>query len=171
MKELKIIDINKIKQYNNNPRYNSEAIDMVVQSINQCGYIAPIIVDENYEILAGHTRYQALKRLGKSEIEVLIIYDLSEEQKKKYRLLDNRTAEFSTWDFDKLQTELNLIDFGDFNFDFDDCLFKPNIEENEEEYIEEEEINIEQKKEKSNKPKLEKKKMLVCPHCGELIEI
>lgn len=171
MKKLEYIDIDKIKLYENNPRYNYEAIDMVVKSINHCGYIAPIIVDEDYVILAGHTRYQALKRLDYSKVEVLIIYDLSDEQKRKYRLLDNRVAEFSMWDFSKLETELQLVDFGDFNFNFDDFIFKSNDEDNN--FIEDDDMpeEVYDKKTEPDKPKLEKKKMLVCPHCGELIEL
>lgn len=57
--------------------------------------MAPIIVDEAGEILAGHTRYKALKELGKTEVEVVVKEGLTEEQKKKYRLLDNKTAELA----------------------------------------------------------------------------
>lgn len=168
MKKLKKIRLDEIKQYENNPRTHGEAIEAVVQSIKQCGYIAPIIVDEDGVILAGHSRFQALKRLGEAEVEVLIVDELTDEQKKKYRLLDNRVAEFSEWDFDKLETELSLIDFGDFNFDFDDFIFKPIKEEYT--YKDDEADEVSQGK-TEEKQKLEKKKMLVCPHCGELIDI
>ena len=50
----------EIKPYANNPRNNDGAVDAVLESIKQCGYISPIVVDENYVILAGHTRYKAL---------------------------------------------------------------------------------------------------------------
>ena len=58
-------------------------MDDVAESIKQCSYIAPIIIDEDGVILAGHTRYKALKKLGYKECEVVIVSDLTEEQKKK----------------------------------------------------------------------------------------
>ncbi len=71
-----------MKPYENNPRINDEAVDDVAESIRQCSYIAPIIIDEDGVILAGHTRYKALKKLGYQECEVVIASDLTEAQKK-----------------------------------------------------------------------------------------
>ena len=59
--------LTEIHPYENNPRNNEESVDDVAESIRQCGYIAPIIIDEDGVILAGHTRYQALQKLGYSE--------------------------------------------------------------------------------------------------------
>jgi DNA-binding PadR family transcriptional regulator len=116
--ELKTIKLSDIKPYKNNPRKNDQAVDAVMESIKQCGYVAPIIVDEDFVILAGHTRYKALKKLKKSNAEVIVRTGLSEEQKKKYRILDNKTSEFADWDFDLLETELEGLDFGEFDFGF-----------------------------------------------------
>ena len=121
-KELKTVKLKDIKPYENNPRHNDQAVDAVKESIRQCEYIAPIIVDEDNVILAGHTRYKALKSLGRKEAEVMIVTGLTEEQKKKYRLLDNKTNEFASWDFDLLEIELEDLDFDGFDFNF-------NIEE------------------------------------------
>ena len=112
------LNITDIKPYKNNPRNNSEAVKAVYESIKQCGYVAPIIVDENNVILAGHTRYEALKRLKYKTCRVLIAQGMNEEQKKKYRLLDNKTGELADWDMDKLETELQGLDFGEFNVDW-----------------------------------------------------
>ena len=65
--ELKTINLKEIKPYEKNARKNNQAVDAVVKSIKQCTYVAPIIVDENYVILAGHTRWKALKKLGRAE--------------------------------------------------------------------------------------------------------
>ena len=62
--ELKRVPIGQIKPYGSNPRINDEAVDSVAESIKQCGYCAPIVVDENMVILAGHTRHKALQKLG-----------------------------------------------------------------------------------------------------------
>ena len=109
--QLITMKLKDIRPYPNNPRKNDTAVEAVAESIRQCGYVAPIIVDENGVILAGHTRYKALKALGRSEAEVVVKEGLTEEQKKKYRLLDNKTGELATWDFDLLAVELDGIDF------------------------------------------------------------
>lgn len=95
-----------IHPYPKNPRKNDHAVEAVAESIRQCGYVAPIIVDEAGEILAGHTRYKALKELGETEAEVVVKEGLTEEQKKKYRLLDNKTGEIAGWDFSLQEEEL-----------------------------------------------------------------
>ena len=66
MVELKLeeINISDIHEYENNPRNNDKAIQPVINSIKKFGYVAPIIVDEEHVILAGHTRYKALQALG-----------------------------------------------------------------------------------------------------------
>ena len=97
--------LSELKPYENNPRINDEAVDDVAKSIRQCSYIAPIIIDEDGVILAGHTRYKALKKLGYQECEVVIVSDLTEEQKRKYRLYDNKTAEMASWDQRKRSEE------------------------------------------------------------------
>ena len=90
----------------------------MVESIRQCGYIAPIIIDEDGVILAGHTRYKAIKKLGKAEVECIVKEGLTEEQKKKYRILDNKTNELADWDLSLLADELNELDFGDLDLDW-----------------------------------------------------
>ena len=120
--EIAKLKLSKIKPYAKNPRKNDGAVDAVAESIRQCGYCAPIVVDEDYVILAGHTRYKALKKLGWAEAEVVVRDGLTDEQKRKYRLLDNKTAEIATWDFDLLDDELDGIfdiDMSDFGFDSD----------------------------------------------------
>ena len=72
-KELLKMKLSDIVPYENNPRRNDQAVDAVKESIKQCDYIAPIIIDEDNVILAGHTRYKALKSLGRKEAEVLKI--------------------------------------------------------------------------------------------------
>ena len=119
-KEYIKIPIDQLIPYENNPRKNDEAVPYVEESINQVGYITPIVVDENNVILAGHTRLKALMAKGEQEeIEVLKVSGLSDEKKRKYRLYDNKTGEIAEWDFSKLEEELADLDFGDFDFGFD----------------------------------------------------
>lgn len=140
----KLVDIHP---YENNPRINDEAVDDVIESIKQCTYISPIIIDEDGVILAGHTRYKALTKLGYKEADVIVVSDLSDEQKKKYRLYDNKTSEFASWDQRKLNEELADVDFEGFDFG------QPVKETKEDD--------------KENKTK----EVKVCPCCGEEFEV
>lgn len=90
-----------------------------MESIKQCENLDPIEVDEGFVILSGHTRLLALKQLGYTETEVVQYEGLTEEQKRKYRILANKTNELADWDFSKLDQELADLDFSDFSFDFD----------------------------------------------------
>ena len=114
--KLETLKLTDVLPYENNPRKNDDAVNAVAESIKQCSYIAPIIVDEGHVIIAGHTRYKALKALGTVEVPCLICDGLTEEQKKKYRYLDNKTGEKATWDLMKLETELEGIDLEGFDF-------------------------------------------------------
>lgn len=113
-----VLKLSEIVPYENNARKNDKAVKDVAESIKQCGYIAPIIVDENNVILAGHTRYKALKKLGYKEVAVRKVSGLTDEQKRKYRLLDNKTNELADWDFEKLKDEINGLDFSEFDIDW-----------------------------------------------------
>lgn len=114
------LPVDELIPYENNPRINDEAAESVAKSIEQCGYIAPIITDEDMVILGGHTRLLAMQRLGIKECEVLVVSGLTEEQKRKYRLLDNKTAELAEWDWEMLENELFDLDFGDLELDWFD---------------------------------------------------
>lgn len=128
---MKLIKVNleKIKPYENNPRKNNQAVKDVAESIRQCEYIAPIIVDENMVILAGHTRYKALLSLGYVDADVVVKEGLTAEQKRKYRLLDNKTGELAEWDYDLLCEELDGLDFGDLNLDWGVSLDRESVVE------------------------------------------
>lgn len=122
-KKLIRMNVSDLVPYENNPRRNEDAIAVVVESIRQCENIDPIEVDENNVILSGHTRRLALMQTGILETDVIVVDGLTEEQKKKYRILANKTAEFSGWDFEKLQVELDGLDFDGFDFSlFDEQL-------------------------------------------------
>lgn len=140
--EIIKLKISDIKPYAKNPRKNDNAVDAVAESIKQCGYCSPIIIDENNVILCGHTRLKALKKLGYKEAECVKKEGMTEEQKKKYRILDNKTSELAEWDFDLLGEELQDLDFGDFDFGFDKTAF-----ENPKEIIEDEAPEVDEENE------------------------
>lgn len=110
--------ISELKPYENNPRFNDEAVKYVKESIRQFGFKVPIIIDKNNVIVAGHTRLKASQELGLKEVPCIIANDLNEEQIKAFRLADNKVSEKSEWNYDMLDTELsdildiNMEDFG-----------------------------------------------------------
>ena len=118
-KEFLRMKLADLVPYENNPRHNEEAVDATIASMQQCGNIDPIEVDENNVILSGHTRRLALMKMGYEESDVVRVSGLTDLQKKKYRILANKTNEFAGWDFGKLEEELDGLDFEGFDFKFD----------------------------------------------------
>lgn len=110
--------LNELHPYKNNPRKNDGAVDAVMESIKEFGFRVPIVIDKNDEIVAGHTRYKAAKKLGIKSVPCIIADDLTDEQIAAYRLVDNKTQELSNWDFAKLIAELREL-----TEDFDMQLF------------------------------------------------
>jgi len=121
-KEIINLKISDLIPYDNNPRINEDAVEAVRESMDQCGYITPIIVDENNVILAGHTRRLALMKLNVEEEPVVRCSGLTEEQKIKFRILDNKTAELAEWDFNKLAAEIEDLDFNGFDFQLEETV-------------------------------------------------
>jgi hypothetical protein len=104
--EVQTLKISEIKPYADNARKIPEsAIEAVKDSIVRYGYVQPIVVDAENVIVVGHTRYEALKRLGAREIDVYVTR-LSEDKVREYRLADNRTGELTSWDQQALVLEL-----------------------------------------------------------------
>ena len=111
------ISLNDIHPYAKNPRKNDEAVSAVAASIREFGFLVPLVIDRNHEIVAGHTRYRAAKQLGMKDVPCVIADDLSEDQIKAFRLADNRVSEMATWDQELLPLELAdivlpMTDFG-----------------------------------------------------------
>ena len=106
--------------YINNPRNNDGAVDKVASSIKNFGFKVPIVVDADNEIIAGHTRLKAAKKLGMDEVPCIVADDLNDGQIKAFRLADNRVAEFAEWDMELLESELEELKDYDLGFEFDD---------------------------------------------------
>ena len=111
--KVKQINIDKIIPYHNNPRKN-QAIDKVASSLSEFGFQQPIVVDPNMVVIVGHTRLLASKKLGLKKVPVFIA-DLSENKAKAYRIADNRLNEDSSWDYDFLNVEMNVLSEGNFD--------------------------------------------------------
>lgn len=107
--------ISEIKPYENNPRFNDDAVEYVANSIKEFGFKVPIVIDKNGVIVAGHTRYKASIELGLEEVPCIVADDLTEEQVNAFRLVDNKSSEFSLWNYELLSEELK--DFDDVELD------------------------------------------------------
>lgn len=135
MHEYVIVEIDKIKPYENNARLHSSIqINQIMQSIKEFGFTNPLLVDQDYNLIAGHGRLEALKQLNKIDfkdnpilnVPCIQVKDLSDTQKRALCLADNQIALNSTWDNEKLQDELEKLANENFNFDcigFDDSVF------------------------------------------------
>ena len=119
-------NIRDIIPYENNPRKNEAAVEVVMKSIRDFGFKVPIVVDKDGIIVTGHTRLKAAQRLGLSTVPVIVAEDLSDEKIKAFRLADNKTAEYAEWDLEKLEQELRELQ--DLDIDMDEFGFKMEME-------------------------------------------
>lgn len=147
----------EIKPYENNPRNNNEAVEKVAVSITDYGFRVPIIIDSNNVIVAGHTRYKAALKIGCESVPCIVIDDLTPEQIRAYRLVDNKTAEYSSWNFEMLEKELKSLDIDISEFEFPDLGETLDISDDDF-YTDETVKNV-------------KVKSIKCPHCGETFEL
>lgn len=155
-KKLVRMKVADLIPYERNPRkIPQEAVDDVKESFMQCGVIDPIEVDENNVILSGHTRRLAAIDMKLTEVDVLKVTGLTEQQKRKYRLLANKTGERTGWDFELLDWELEELDFEGYDFGFD---------------VHDTDTDLDDMFSEVHAKDKEKKKV-VCPHCGQEFEI
>ena len=125
--------VSELIPYINNPRNNDDAVNAVASSIKNFGFKVPIVIDSNNEIINGHTRLKAAKKIGLETVPVIIADDLTPEQVKAFRLADNKVGEIATWDEDALAVELEelkKLDFDMSEFDFE--IDEPQTQEKDE---------------------------------------
>ena len=122
---MEIVDkkLDELREYENNPRNNANAVAAVAASIKEFGFKNPIVIDAAGVIIAGHTRAKAAAQLGLASVPCIIADDLTEDQIRAFRLADNKTGELAEWDFEKLEFELEQLremDMAAFGFTLDD---------------------------------------------------
>lgn len=128
--EIKMMKTSELIPYINNPRKNDHAVDAVASSIKSFGFKVPIVIDGDNEIINGHTRLKAAKKLGLAEVPVIVADDLTEEQIRAFRLADNKVSELAEWDMDALKVEMEQITMNMQQFGFDVELEEKAKEEN-----------------------------------------
>lgn len=113
MPKLTIIDknIEQIKQYKNNPKLHSKhQIKQIADSVKEFGFVNPVLLDENGEIIAGHGRFMAAQLLNMTTIPTITLSHLSDGQKRLYRIADNKLTELGKWDVSLLQMEFKELE-------------------------------------------------------------
>ncbi|HAP2141717.1 chromosome partitioning protein ParB [Escherichia coli] len=116
--KLKIVyrPLQELSPYAHNARTHSpEQVAQLVENIKQFGWTNPVLIDEKGEIIAGHGRVMAAEMLKMDSVPVIVLSGLTDEQKKAYRLADNRLPMNAGWDEDLLRMELSDL----INADFD----------------------------------------------------
>lgn len=112
------IAVSELKPYQKNTKKHDETqIANVAESIKQYGFVQPVVIDKNNVVVIGHCRLLAAKQLRMETVPCVSVDDLTEEQVKALRIVDNKTNE-SPWELDFLADELAEIDLGEFDFDF-----------------------------------------------------
>lgn len=133
--DVSLHPINAIKPYERNPRAVPErAVEAVADSIRSFGFRVPLVCDEQMELICGHTRLLAARKLGLTEVPVHIARGLSPEQVRAFRIADNRTSQLTNWNDHLLAEELRLLSNVDFDlsllaFDDDELLRLIALEE------------------------------------------
>lgn len=147
--------VKDLKPYEKNPRKNDDAVQYVANSIKEFGFRVPIVIDSDNNIVCGHTRWKACKKLKMETVPCVIADDLTEEQIKAFRVADNKTSEKSGWDFALLDTELAEIET------IDMTLLGFDEEKNSEP------IDLDDEEPKTDRAT----KIVHCPKCGFAYEV
>ena len=153
---MKVIqkNVNELIPYEKNAKKHDETqIKNVAESIKQYGFVQPVVVDKDNVIVIGHCRVLAAKLLNMETVPCVCVDELTEEQVKALRLVDNKTNE-SPWDFDLLSEELEELDMDLSEFGF------AKIEHIDMDAFFED-----------TEPTVKEPKKIQCPHCGEWCEI
>ena len=111
----------------NAKKHNEKQIKNVTESIRQFGFVQPLVIDSNNILIIGHCRLEAAKRLGLDEVPCVRLEKLSEEQINKLRILDNKLNE-SEWIPELLLENMEMLDFSDFELEWEGIDFEPLIE-------------------------------------------
>lgn len=115
--KIEMINVDEIRPYKNNPRKNDKAVEVVKKSIKEFGFRNPILLDKRKEIIAGHTRLKAAIELKYKKVPYIKISDLTKEQVKAFRIMDNKSSENAEWDFDMLKEEFLNLEESEFDLE------------------------------------------------------
>lgn len=109
---MKIVfeSIDSIKPYAHNPRINDSTIESLKVSLEKFGWQQPIVVDNERVIVVGHSRYRAAQELNLSRVPVLVASELTSDQCRAYRIMDNKSHDWTRWNILDLKFELEDLE-------------------------------------------------------------
>lgn len=114
--EMQLVAISKLIPYVNNARtHNTQQINKLRSSLREFGFINPVIIDREFNVIAGHGRIMAVKEEGINEVPCVFVDYLTEAQKKAYIIADNRMAMDAGWDEELLKVEIEALQAEDFD--------------------------------------------------------
>lgn len=115
-KGLPTVRIDELIPYANNAKiHGAEQIEQLRRSLRQFGFVSPVLIDEDKNLIAGHGRVEAARAEGMTEIPYVTVSDLTEAQRRAYIIADNRLAEAGVWDAARLKIEMEELQ----SFQFD----------------------------------------------------
>jgi len=113
--QIQIWPIDRPVFYARNPRKNDAAVDRMVASIREFGFKIPVLVRRGAEVVDGHLRFKAARKLGINKIPVLLCDEWTPQQVKAFRLMVNRSVTWADWDEDLLSLEVQELNAADFD--------------------------------------------------------
>ncbi|HHU1383433.1 TPA: ParB/Srx family N-terminal domain-containing protein [Escherichia coli] len=116
--KIEYLPVGKLLRYAKNSRTHSdEQVEQLVNSIREFGFTNPVLIDEKNELIAGHGRLAAAEILEMDKVPAIRLSNLSEKQKKAYRIVDNKLALNAGWDMQLLAEEVKELMDDDFDID------------------------------------------------------
>lgn len=109
-KGLPMVCIDELKPYENNAKiHGQEQIEQLRKSLREFGFVSPVLIDEDKNLIAGHGRVEAARAEGMTEVPYVTVSDLTEAQRRAYIIADNRLAETGEWDAARLKFEMEEL--------------------------------------------------------------
>jgi ParB-like chromosome segregation protein Spo0J len=115
--EIQIWPIDRLVLYARNPRKNDAVVDRMCSSIKEYGFKVPVLARSDGEVVDGHLRIKAARKLGINEIPVILCDEWTPQQVKAFRLMVNRSVTWASWDEELLALELQELSEADFDLD------------------------------------------------------
>src|SRR3954470_12125669 len=113
--EIQTWPIDRLIFYARNPRKNDSAVDRMCGSIREFGFKIPVLARRDGEVVDGHLRLKAARKLGITEVPVMLCDEWSPAQVKAFRLMVNRSVAWADWDEELLSLELQELNAEDFD--------------------------------------------------------
>lgn len=112
------VTLSELRPYEKNAKiHGAGQIEKLKASIEEFGFLTPCLIDEEYNLIAGHGRVMAAKELGMETVPCVFVEGLTEAQRRAYILADNRLGELGEWDMELVMSELEELKDMDFNIE------------------------------------------------------